>query len=207
MIQYYGLPKPISNRIKLVIGLFCGSNFFFEATRHILYELCGVEDVADVQKLEYRGGGWPGGLVVQSTSKGRQLVDRHLYAYHIQLTAYQRDRCNMCFDWSADLADIAMGSYWLPSAVPGEEKGRSVMIVRTNLGERLVQTAEEAGAVKTEPISASTVVASYGYEIKKHGHVNRLKWRQRFGWPTPNYHRRFSFAPIHKEIWLCPEKK
>ena len=163
--------------------------------------MCGVENLADVQKLEYRGGEWLGGFVVPSKSKGRQMIDKHLYSLHFQVATYQRDRCNMCLDWSSDLADVSVGSYW------GEGKGRCTMLVRTSLGAKLVQSAEEVGAAKTEPLSPAHVVASYGHEVKRHGHAFRLMRRQRFGWPTPNYHRRFSFTPIRKELWLCPETK
>jgi len=40
------------------------------------------------------------------------------------------------------------------------------------------------------------LINSLGFENKKHGNVFRLMQRQRYGWPTPNYHYSSSHNPI-----------
>ena len=206
-IGYHARPKAIAERIKLVISPFCGTNFLFEGTRHQLFEWCDIEDLSDVQKLEYRGHSWPGHFVVQSKTKGETVIDRHTSAYHGLAPCWGRDRCMMCIDYSGELADLSVGSYWAPGLEPGVEKGRTAVLIRTDIGQEIIESADRAGALQMETVPHSDLLQIMGFESKKHGHVTRLMWRQRFGWPVPNYHYRSVATPIKKGLWTCPEDK
>jgi len=106
-IQLLNQPANIASKIKLVLGLQCAAEMYFEATRHILGEWCGIYDLDSLVSLEYRGGDWPGHMIVKTRDGQTQVVDRHQYVYHLAMPSYKRDRCEMCIDWAAELADVA----------------------------------------------------------------------------------------------------
>lgn len=205
-IQLRRVPSPLAQKISLVLGLFCGSQFYFEGTRHLLVEWCKVEDMRDIVSLSYREGEWPGHFVVKRRNGDTISIDRHSYVYHHLIANYKRDRCEMCIDWSAELSDLSLGDFWDPGMKPGIELGTSTCIVRSQRGEDLLRAAVAAGSIDTEDIDPLTVAASIGFELKKHAAVFRLSQRQRFGWPVPNYHIRLDGEPFAKEHHMAPER-
>lgn len=206
-LQLRGRPSKIAKSIKLTLGLFCASEFYFEGVRHLLAEMCGVNDLNQITKLQYRCAPWPGHLAVDLNNGERRVVDRHRYVYHFLLPLYKRDRCEMCIDWTAEVADIAIGDYWSPHMKPGEEKGHSTCIVRTEVGEILMEMARNDGVLHVEKLDAQTVTAGFGYEAKKHAAAFRLVQRRSFGWPVPNFHMECDLEPAKREFHIAPESK
>ena len=204
-IQFLNCPPKLAKRIKLLIGLFCGTQFYFEGTRHLLKEWFGINELEEITKLEYRGGKWPGHLIVHERDGKKRKIDRHQYIYHMLIAAYKRDRCEMCLDWSSELADISVGDYWSPSMKPGIEKGHSTIMVRSETGYELVKQAEGNGIISSKNMSLSTVVAGIGFELKKHAAAYRYLQRKRYGWPVPNYHLEIDHSPFIKELHFAPE--
>jgi len=206
-MQYYDIPRDIAGKIKLTIGLFCASQFYFEGTRHILVEWCGVDDMEEIANLEYRGGEWPGHFVVKLHSGETITIDRHRYVYHMLMPNYKRDRCEMCIDWSSELADIAVGDYWATPTIGDSFSGTSALLVRSLVGEELIKSAVEEKVLYLEVLEPEKLCSIVGFEMKKHGAAFRLAQRQQFGWPTPNYHMKVDYTPFFREFHLAPEKK
>lgn len=204
-MQFYGQPAPLNQAVVLIVGLFCASQFYFEGTRHLVVERLGVKEVGEITRLSYRGGRWPGHLVVK-LKDGRELtLDRHQYMYHHLMPAFKRDRCEMCVDWASELADLSVGDYWEPQTQPGKAWGISSCLVRTGVGKEILDGAEESGYIKTVPLEAFRLAAGIGYELKKHAAAFRLKQRRRFGWPVPEYYRETDYTPFRRELHLAPE--
>ncbi|NYE58128.1 coenzyme F420 hydrogenase subunit beta [Carboxydothermus ferrireducens DSM 11255] len=206
-MQYYDIPRDIAGKIKLTIGLFCASQFYFEGTRHILVEWCGVDDMEEIANLEYRGGEWPGHFVVKLHSGETITIDRHRYVYHMLMPNYKRDRCEMCIDWSSELADIAVGDYWATPTIGDSFSGTSALLVRSLTGEELIKSAVEEKVLYLEVLEPEKLCSGVGFEMKKHGAAFRLAQRQQFGWPTPNYHMKVDYTPFFREFHMAPEKK
>ena len=184
-IQLSQKPKRIAHSIKLVLGLFCGTQFYFEATRHILGELCGVDSLDEIVMIDYRWGDWPGRFYVKTKTGREVLVDRHEYVYHNFIPYWQRDRCTMCIDHTAELADIAIGDFWVPGAKAGDP-GWSLVIARNELGMQLLKHAEEEGYIIKHAFDMSGQAPS-GAEFKKHRAPFVLQRRKRYGIPVPDY--------------------
>lgn len=206
-IQLHREPAGLADKLSLTIGLLCASQFYFEGTRHLLTEWCKIDDFSVIKEISYRGGGWPGHFVVNLNDGRTVTVDRHKYVYHLLIGIYKRDRCEMCIDWSAELADISVGDYWHPLMKPGEEQGTSSCIIRSEAGDRLFSDAAARGGISSEPLDALTVTASIGFEIKKHGAAFRLAQRKRFGWPAPDYQYLPQWKPFARDTHLAPEGK
>lgn len=206
-IQHAGQPAELAQSVVLAVGLFCASQFYFEGTRHLLVEHLGITRLEKIKRLSYRGGGWPGHLVVELEGGQRLILDRHQYMYHHLMPAFKRDCCEMCVDWSAELADIAVGDFWDPRAKAGEFLGASSCLVRTAKGEEVIEGAAKSGYVELRPIGETLrLAAGIGYELKKHAAAFRLKQRRRFGWPVPEYHLEVDYEPFAREFHLAPEK-
>lgn len=183
-IQLLGKPRKVSERIKFVLGIVCAWNFSFKATEHMVREGANIASLDEVTELLYRGKRENTGTEI-TTRSGRTVTisetERRRYSF-----GFIRDRCLMCYDWAAELADISLadlydatGTYKTPSW--------STIAVRTKIGDRLVKEAVRAGYIKLFPIEETSFLTNVGFEWKKHGSVHRLIERRNFGWPTPNY--------------------
>jgi len=206
-LQMFKLRPDITKAVSFVIGLFCGTQFYFEGTRHVLVEECGVPDVRDVRSLQYRGGDWPGHFIVDTRDGKRAEVDRHHYVYHILLPGYRRDRCMMCLDWSAEISDLSVGDHFAAHREGEAPLGMTSFIVRSEAGERLIKESEEKGYVKTLPLEIEHIFGSPGFEFKKHSAGHRWAQRRLYGWPTPDYQYEPIYEPFRKRINFAPEKK
>ncbi len=184
-IQFAQKPKRIAQSVRLVMGLFCGTQFYFEGTRHILAELCGVDSLDEIAMIDYRWGDWPGRFYVKTRAGREVLVDRHEYVYHNLLPAWQRDRCTMCIDHTAELADIAIGDFWVPGAGAGSP-GWSLVMARNELGMQFLKQAAEEGYIVKHTFDMSGQVPS-GAEWKKHRSPFLLQRRRRYSVPVPDY--------------------
>lgn len=206
-IQLYKQPLKLANCIKLAIGLFCASEFYFEGTWHLLSEYCGIKNLDEVKKIQYRAEPWPGHFTVELDNGNIHRVDRHNYVYHFLLPMYKRDRCEMCIDWASELADIAVGDYWHPHMTPGKELGQSTCIIRSEAGRELIETARDMCVITTKELDIKTVIAGIGYEFKKHSAAFRLEQRQKHGWPAPDFHICTDRTPVTREFHIAPETR
>jgi coenzyme F420 hydrogenase subunit beta len=206
-LQMKKLRPDIAQTVVLVLGLFCGSQAYLEGTRHVLVEECGLSGFEEVSSLQYRGGDWPGYLIVETTDGRRIEVERHHYMYHVLLPGYRRDRCMVCLDWSAELSDLSVGDHF---AAPEEGEvplGESAFIVRSEAGEKLMREAERQGVIKTLPIEKEFILGSPGFELKKHSAGYRWTQRRMYGWPIPNFQYEPIYDPIRKKTHFAPQLK
>lgn len=203
-MEYQDLIPNITKKIKILVGLFCGGQFHFEGTRHALTELCHVQDLQHIVNLEYRGrdNDWSSNFVVELDSGERERATRADSIFRA-IMHFTRERCAMCIDWSAELADISIGDYWGPLKKPAENECYSSVLVRTARGAEWLQGAQVSNYINLKESSADYLLNCGAFEIKKHGAVFRLAQRQRYGWPTPNFHCCLSHAPLqlkYKEL-------
>ena len=97
-----------------------------------------------------------------------------------------RDR--VAYDWGAELADISAGGYFGSDARRGVS-GMNIIMVRTDVGAKLMKGAEEAGYIVTEPCEPGRARRdlNVGDHWRIHQHL-RFNERKRFGHPVPDYH-------------------
>jgi len=183
-IQSLDRPRKLKTAVQFGIGLFCGVGSPHIGTEHMIVEGCDVP-LDQVAKLEFRGGPYPGRF--QVTLKDGRVVAPSPMTLMVYGTTFFRDRCLMCLDYSNELADVAVGDFYHPEMKPGA-LGWSVIIVRSEKGEALVEKARRAGYLHTEPVEEGYLMGT-GYEMKKHGAVWRLIQRRAHGWPVPDYHQ------------------
>ena len=147
--------KKLKGKIILYLGIFCHHGVNFIGTKFLLRKL-GIRK-EDIAKFDYRGQGWPGSMLIE-LKKGNRKSTSHYWTYPA-LYFFTPDRCMLCSDALADLADISFGDAWLPELY-ADRIGSSVIISRTKIGEQLLQRMRERNKVELKPISVKKVVES-----------------------------------------------
>lgn len=191
------------NRIVLIVGLYCHYRLPHEATREAGALL--APPGSHLTKIKYRQKneqGWPKNTVEMSFSDGSKWRSPYGPAQTVSLLAhcYPRGRCLHCVDALAEFSDIAIGDPWIRGkdgqwkySVPG---GRSGIILRTDIGEKLVMDAVESGALVVDPIPEEEVVEGQHVMImeKYIGTPVRMRWLRILGRTLPDYNLVFPSA-------------
>jgi coenzyme F420 hydrogenase subunit beta len=151
--------NPVLNeKVNLAISIFCAGTPATEGTYNLLSVL-GVKP-EEVEELRYRGCGWPGMTTVKikgCDGEIRQMTYaeslRTIWSTRAQL------RCRLCPDSTGEFADISCGDPWYRKIEP-DELGSSLVLVRTELGRRILHEAMEAGFIELESVRPEMVAAS-----------------------------------------------
>ncbi len=124
-------------KVKLLIGLFCMENFKVD-----LLDFIGKNYVKGslerVSKFDIKGNEF----LVYETEKDKTRV--HTIPLD-EVKGYANEGCSVCTDYTAELADISVGSV-------GSEEGWSTVFVRTEKGEEVVKSALERGYIEVNEI-------------------------------------------------------
>ncbi len=215
--KYQRSSKKLRERISLVIGIFCNVVFdpiLFED----LFSFSGIPR-SDVTRIDFRDGAWPGVMSAQRRSGEAQRMlrfEEFRDAFNVLKWFYAPARCNMCTDYSAEYADIAVGDPWLR----GEDgrflypDSRSSVLVRTPEGAEALSRAQADGYLELNPIPLETFQVNF----EKHASYKRdfvplnIETRRRLGLPAPRYGRlmgrakRGAFASMllrNTVLWLA----
>jgi coenzyme F420 hydrogenase subunit beta len=195
-MQQRNIPRKIVNSIKFTLGLVCGNNCSYRGTEHMIEEVVGIP-LDQVARVWYRKGKYPGRFTV--VTKDGRTVSRSRNEYAWNIIKFKRDRCLMCHDYTAELADISVGNYHFPLQ-EGDVPGICATIVRTDVGKKLIEEAREANYIAiTGPLEKENFYKA-GFEPKKHGGSYYLDTRRRLGRPTPVNQLPLQIAPMYTGI-------
>jgi coenzyme F420 hydrogenase subunit beta len=159
----------LDQKVGLTVAIFCGGTPSTQGTMELLRAL-GVEreTVAD---LRYRGHGWPGMTgVALKTGEGTRVEMTYREAWDTILTKHKPFRCHACPDGTGEFADIACGDPWYRPIQDGE-KGSSLIVVRTELGRRMLYGAIDAGFVVAVRRQPETLPHSQAGLLNRRRHV------------------------------------
>jgi coenzyme F420 hydrogenase subunit beta len=130
-LKYKGLP--LASSVKLTVGLFCRENYEYACLAGKV--MARGMDIRHADKLDvsdefnvYAGGK----KLSLPITEVKSCVPKH---------------CLVCGDFAAGLADIAMGS-------GGSADGWSVVIIRTEEGERIFSGMEQKGLIETREMGS-----------------------------------------------------
>jgi len=193
--------KKLRERVVLHLGLFCGHTPNFLGTEFLLNRMSLKK--SDIIKLDYRGEGWPGSVKI--CLKGGQLLPDYSWAWGLLgSNFFTSARCLMCYDQTAELADISFGDAWLPEVTGSEKIGKSMVICRSEVGERVLRLATEKGCCELETVRLvqETPVR------KKESSVACLRLLSKVGKPIPSYGSISVTPPVYLylmviETYLC----
>jgi coenzyme F420 hydrogenase subunit beta len=207
---YVGLPCHVHGLRKLqaagwhtqaeidpVIGIYCGNNLYFEATRAILRKL-GIRSIDDLGSLSYREGAWPGRF--SATLKNGKKKEISKLDFNQAIPFYINHRCLTCIDLTNELSDISIGDGWAKED-KGDE-GWSIVLTRSERGTRLITEAADRGIINIEEISMEEAAAmhSHAFDLKKKGAFIRLELWKKWGLAVPSYDRTSPDLGISRKI-------
>ncbi|MEA2076375.1 MAG: Coenzyme F420 hydrogenase/dehydrogenase, beta subunit C-terminal domain [Euryarchaeota archaeon] len=126
------------DRVKLLIGLFGTEEFWHRDLVTFLSEREGI-DIREVERFY--------------VSKGNFIVITEEKEFIIptkDLDHCVRDTCRICEDFSSQLADVSAGS-------SGSPVGWTTLILRTKVGEELVNASASAGIIETKQMDSEGI--------------------------------------------------
>jgi coenzyme F420 hydrogenase subunit beta len=156
------------DQLKLVIGLFCGWALSWKTLAALLGRKIDLREIEgmDIPPSRYR-------LLKLFTGKGTLDISLD------EIVPAVRGACWYCPDLTAEFSDLSIGSARLPEGWE-EAKGWNQILVRTSLGEELLQTARKKKLLEFREVPegnlAKLKAASLG---KKKTAVKNLKLRSR----------------------------
>lgn len=132
----------------LYVGLFCSHRVEFEGVSKLL-KYCHSPNGHVVYRAKANSNT---GLLVGDT-----FIPLKYYWNRFLNLCYIPKQCLKCEDLTAEHADISLGDAW---GFPGVYEGLNVIIVRSEKGKELLQSAERSKLVVTSPTSSQSVISS-----------------------------------------------
>ena len=148
--------KKLREKIVLHIGIFCSHTPNFWGTE-LLLERMKIKR-GGVNKLDYRGEGWPGSMKI-CLKEGELLLLLPDYWSFVGSDFFTPTRCLMCSDGVCELADISFGDAWLPE-LSDDKIGKSIIISKNEIGEQLLQAMKFKNKIGMNKVGAEKVVQS-----------------------------------------------
>jgi coenzyme F420 hydrogenase subunit beta len=186
------LAPKVTNRIKVILGLYCLAQNYSLAAEYMITQRMGVK-LEDVAAFQYRGGADFGGGTWVKTKDGQERSMGLMANWGMVPTVfigYQMERCFVCHDHLSDLADLSCGDVWgrheeLEKKSP---YGWTGIFVRTDAGEEIINSAIKADVIHAE--RDDNMIEYYatnpGHSKKRFANPKRIEYRKRYGWPVPN---------------------
>ncbi len=182
----------IKDKIKITIGLFCSHGLTHWGTDFLINKF--AKGLKNVKELRYRGNGWPGGMRVkyEDGKEFRTSLDEYWPPFFAPyfFTPY---RCLTCHDFASELADISLGDAWLRELRSKDNKGTSMIVVRSELGERILKTMKQDKEITLIEIPYKKVIESQKGILgrKKIGIGSRIKFIKFLFKHVPQYDQVF----------------
>lgn len=131
--------------LKLVLGLFCGWALDWRKLKNLLTEKVGKETVL--------------GIDIPPRNHACMAVRTMDGTMEIPIAAVNtcvRDNCRYCFDMTCEFADISVGAARSPEGWD-VDKGWNHVVVRTPLGETLLDLAREKGVLEFKAVPEKNI--------------------------------------------------
>jgi coenzyme F420 hydrogenase subunit beta len=140
-------PKDVerTKKLALVIGLFCGWTLRWQKVRDLLTEEAGEGAVTGMD-IPPSGHGV---LEVQTDEGAREIPIE-------KVNPCVREACNYCFDMTCEFSDLAVGSA-RSSEGWSVDKGWNQVIVRSSLGQQLLDLAKRKGVLEFKDVPRENI--------------------------------------------------
>lgn len=164
-LRRYGEINPaIKQQVPYMLSFMCAGIPSIKGTHEIIKTLGA--DQTKVVSFRYRGDGWPG-MTRAEQSDGKNYEMDYNTAWGKILGKYLQFRCKICADGTGEFADVVCADAWYgKGGYPDftERDGRSLVIVRTQAGEKLLGSAIETRAVITSALDIADVSQMQPYQ-------------------------------------------
>ena len=176
-------------KIVLHFGLFCNHSPTFLATDYLLQKMDIEKE--DIQKIDYRGKGWPGGMSITLKNTNQIFIPQfsNLYWGAVFQSYFIPIRCALCSDKICELSDISFGDAWLPE-LSGDRLGESIIVSRNRVSEELLQNAISKKKIELYETDSQKVLQSQGLRSVKKRINARISVFNGISKKTPVYYQK-----------------
>jgi coenzyme F420 hydrogenase subunit beta len=182
------LRPALAEKLGLTIAIYCAGTPSARATWE-LARWMGFDKPTEVDGVRYRGRGWPGNARITGRIAGADASRETTYAesWGEHLQQHRQWRCYVCADHVGEFADIAVGDPWYRTPEP-DDPGRSLVVVRTERGRRMLADAIEAGWLTLERVPGHLIADSQPGLLETRASVwGRNVALRAVGVPAPQY--------------------
>lgn len=175
--------EDLRKKIVLHIGLFCSHTVNMLGTLNSLKRM--NVDPINCQRIIYRSKNWPGYFSV--TTDSGEMTMPHSPFFNQFKYYYVPRRCLLCVDATSEIADLSFGDAWLPKKIV-EEKGESLVISRTTIGDNLIREVAMAGHLKLFFSDKNAIIKSQNHQLlfKKRNIIPRISLFKLINQETPS---------------------
>jgi coenzyme F420 hydrogenase subunit beta len=190
----------LAQNLGLTLGFFCAGTPTTRGTLEMIRAM-GIDDVSTVRSVRYRGRGWPGKATVTDRGTGEHTLS-YEQSWGEILQKHRQWRCHVCADHTGELADLAFGDPWHRPIAEGEP-GRSLILVRTERGRRILHAAIAAGYLTARRADPSILPRSQPNLLKTRGAVwGRIQMLKLLGAAAPKFRGMPMFRIWRSELSL-----
>lgn len=163
----------IGARFAAILSFFCAATPSQLGTTRIVEAIGAPAD--EVVAFRYRGEGWPGSAAAR-LADGSERRMSYADSWGSILSKEVQFRCKICPDAVGGVADVAAADAWHggKDGYPDFEEadGRSLILTRTERGDRLVAAAEAAGRLATQPLDIAEVELMQPHQAQRRRHLS-----------------------------------
>ncbi|MCF6285884.1 MAG: Coenzyme F420 hydrogenase/dehydrogenase, beta subunit C-terminal domain [Candidatus Hydrogenedentes bacterium] len=185
--------KKLRDCVVLSMGFFCGGVQEIDALEALAASL-GVKYPEEVEFMGLREGDFPGNARFRHRVTG-EIYDKPLYpALDMAVPYYTLNRCHLCPDNSAWLADLVLGDHH------DSKDNDTAVTIRTDRGRNILESARRMGRITFSEMTDREVKISTSTQIlasKVYPSISRIDFLKKNGRPIPI----FDFE--HPEMFRC----
>jgi len=163
--NYLNLKRGFENRVIYTLSFFCAGTPSQNATNQLVKDL-GVNDGFSVTKFNYRGGGWPGEVQIQ-TKEGFKNNCSYEDSWGKLLGKNLNKRCKLCPDGIGLEADIVCADAWESSdGYPDflDKPGYSLVIARSKTGNEVLNILLNKNRITLEEVDIENLKQMQPYQ-------------------------------------------
>ena len=182
--------KPeVAKAFPIMLSFFCAGVPSETGAREVLAAIGAEPEM--VARFRYRGQGWPGRATAILKDGSEQSMSYH-DSWGGVLSKHVQHRCKICADGTGKAADIVCADAWESDAagypVFDEAEGISLIVSRTERGERIIESAVAASRIETTPFDVASLAAIQpGQRERRRALLARLLALRLTGQPIPRY--------------------
>jgi coenzyme F420 hydrogenase subunit beta len=147
------VPMPeVAEKVVLAVEIACASSTMLAGTEFLITEKLGVA-LEDVVEMRYRDGEYPGEFAVKTRGGERRTLP--FFEVVDEFKRFKTHRCLVCGDWWSGIADVSISdgdpNIYASSQSGAKPPRQSIVMTRTQEGEKIVQAAVKLGLATVTP--------------------------------------------------------
>lgn len=164
------------NKIKsYIIALTCSAQQTKEATTYLIKRSISLS--GKVNKIRYRGGGWPGGVKIEDTEGNVAFYSNNdsLWKQIFHSKLFILNQCFKCNETISEISDISLADPWGIDKIGEEKNGNSLIFANNKVGLELLEIALKKDYIDIQQLDYENAIISQKYTILRKSSYKKHK--------------------------------